>query len=330
MSSLAFILYPYSFNTNTSITVTWLFIGRIFQSAASNALWIVGLSTLADNIGSEHIGKISGVISTMAAAGTSAGPVVSGILFELGGYWASWAGVFALIFVDIVMRILMVEKPMAREKRNKCKSDPFSFFHFATTGLKLTIIVSKAAIPTAPEIAPVDPEQAPLLPAPESRETPLRVTEIGGWRFYARVFRHRGFFAGVTSFFCFSLLVASFSTTLPLYVQNVFKFDTFKTGLLFAALEGPGMILSPIFGWLKDRYGSRWPTTVGFLSTVPFFWLLGVPGDKGFEWANVGTRGQTIYIFCMVMIGCLLCLLNGLGMMEVTCKFVPFPMFSPF
>ena len=98
-------------------SVVWLFVLRVFQAAASNALWIVGVSTLADNIGSEHIGKISGMISTVAAGGTSAGPVVSGILFEVGGYWASWSGVFVLVFIDVVMRLLMVEKPSARNKQ---------------------------------------------------------------------------------------------------------------------------------------------------------------------------------------------------------------------
>lgn len=82
------------------------------------------------------------------------------------------------------------------------------------------------------------------------------------------------------------------------------------------------MILSPVFGWLKDRVGSRYPTTIGFLSVVPFLWLLGVPGDERFGWANVGDRGERIYAGCMVMIGCLLCLLNGVGTMEVTCEFL--------
>ena len=181
-----------------------------------------------------------------------------------------------------------------------------------------------AAIPAVPEIAPVDPEQEPLLPPSHennAQDMTPSVAEVTGWRFYAVVFSHRGFFTGVSCFLCFSILIASFSTTLPLHVQDVFGFDTFQMGLLFAALEGPGMVLSPVFGWFKDRFGSRIPTTVGFLSAVPLIWLLGIPGEEGFEWANVGKRGEHIYEVCMLALGCLLCLINGVGMMEVTCGF---------
>lgn len=81
------------------------------------------------------------------------------------------------------------------------------------------------------------------------------------------------------------------------------------------------MILSPVFGWIKDRIGSRIPTTVGLLSVVPFLWLSGLPGDERFEWVNADLqRGKAIYAGCMALIGCSLCLLNGVGPMEVMCK----------
>lgn len=193
------------------------------------------------------------------------------------------------------------------------------FFFFNAKETKIVVI------PTAPEIAPVDPEQAPLLAAEDgSADTNADaspVDEVKGWRFYLVLFSHRGFFTGVSCFLCFSILIASFSTTLPLHVQDVFNFNTFQMGLLFAALEGPGMVLSPLFGWFKDRYGSRIPTAVGFFSAVPLLWLLGVPGEKKFEWANVGSRGEIIYESSILALGCLLCLINGVGMMEVTCEF---------
>lgn len=52
-----------------SDTVPELLVGRFFQSVVSNAMWIVGMATLADNIGSEHMGKIAGAVSTVAVAG---------------------------------------------------------------------------------------------------------------------------------------------------------------------------------------------------------------------------------------------------------------------
>lgn len=74
---------------------------------------------------------------------------------------------------------------------------------------------------------------------------------------------------------------------------------------------------------MKDRVGSRTPTMIGFLSLSPFLFLLGVPGSENMPWANVGIRGKVIYATCMTIIGCLTCLLNGVGMMEATGKAYP-------
>lgn len=88
-----------------------LFAGRLVQAIASAFIWVVGYATIADNVQPEHLGKTYGVISLVVAAGTSAGPMVAGILFEVGGYWLAWSSAFAIILVDIVLRMLMLERP---------------------------------------------------------------------------------------------------------------------------------------------------------------------------------------------------------------------------
>lgn len=41
----------------------------------------------------------------------SAGPIVAGLLFGVAGYWAAWSGAVVFLAVDIVLRLLMIEKP---------------------------------------------------------------------------------------------------------------------------------------------------------------------------------------------------------------------------
>lgn len=74
------------------------------------------MASLADNIGSEHMGKIAGLTSALTAAGTCAGPVMAGFLFGLGGYWTAWSGAIAFLVADIIMRLLMMENPKALQK----------------------------------------------------------------------------------------------------------------------------------------------------------------------------------------------------------------------
>ncbi|KGO68928.1 Major facilitator superfamily domain, general substrate transporter [Penicillium italicum] len=273
-------------------SLTWLFIGRFFQCIVSNALYIVGMATMAENIGSEHMGKIAGLSSTLTAAGTCSGPVIAGFLFGIGGYWTAWAGAALFLVVDIIMRLLMIEKPQKR-RDTACRSRNGS-------------LCAEEHIPSS--------EIEPLLDG----DRPSTSEAIGGWRFYVCLFRQPRFTAGIVCYFVFALFIASFESTIAMHVRSTFGWGVFPVGLLFASIQGPGMILAPLVGLLKDRVGSRVPTAIGFISVVPFLWFLGVAGDDRFPWATLGTRGKIIYGVCTTMIGCFMCLLMGVGTMEAT------------
>lgn len=291
-----------AFYTNSSI-VTWLFIGRFFQCIVSNALYIVSMATMAENIGSEHMGKIAGLSSTLTSAGTCSGPVIAGFLFGIGGYWTAWAGAALFLIVDIIMRLLMIEKPQKRRDtacRTRTRNESLSLF---------------AEEHEHEHIIPSETE--PLLNEDPSSST----EEIAGWRFYICLFRQPCFAAGIVCYFVFALFIASFESTIAMHVRSAFGWGVFPVGLLFASIQGPGMILAPLVGLLKDRVGSRLPTTIGFISVAPFLWVLGVAGDDRFPWATLGTRGKIVYAVSTTMIGCCTCLLMGVGTMEATGKF---------
>ena len=92
-----------------------LFIGRLIQAIASAVMWVVAFSTIADNIEAEHLGKAYGIMSVVMAVGTTAGPMLSGILFDMGGYWCAWSSAFATLVIDIALRLLMLERPKDRK-----------------------------------------------------------------------------------------------------------------------------------------------------------------------------------------------------------------------
>lgn len=98
-----------------------LFMGRALQALASSIIWVLGFSTIADNVQSEHLGKSYGTVSMAVSVGTSAGPVLAGMLLELGGYWVAWSCAFSIIVLDIVLRLLMLERPHNTEA-GECSS----------------------------------------------------------------------------------------------------------------------------------------------------------------------------------------------------------------
>jgi hypothetical protein len=112
----------------------------------------------------------------------------------------------------------------------------------------------------------------------------------------------------------------SFDTTLPLHVLDVFHWGSLHTGILFAILQGPNAFFSVPVKWLKDRAGSRYPTSVGFLGLAMLLWLAGTPGDDRFPSANLEYRGPIIYGAAIAAIGIFMTLLNGTGMIEAASK----------
>lgn len=79
------------------IPVVVLFIARTIGAVSGMMLWIIGYSTLAENIEKRHMGTASGVVSGAVAAGILAGPAVSGFFVEKVGYWFAWSLCFGLV-----------------------------------------------------------------------------------------------------------------------------------------------------------------------------------------------------------------------------------------
>lgn len=85
------------------------FVGRIVQAIAGSGAWVTGLALLTDNVPEEHLGKVFGTAMSFISGGTLAGPVVGGTLLQLSGYWAAWSFPLALLVVDVIARLIMVE-----------------------------------------------------------------------------------------------------------------------------------------------------------------------------------------------------------------------------
>lgn len=145
--------------------------------------------------------------------------------------------------------------------------------------------------------------------------------ERSGLQFYLYVLRQRRFLGGITSFISYSLIIASFDTTLPLHVRSAFNWGSLQAGLLFLALQGPGILLGPLAGNLKDKVGTKIPAAVAFFVIGPVLMVMGVPGDGRWEWQrwfDESGRGEVVYVVGMVVVGCMIPLLSGVGVLELT------------
>ena len=81
------------------------------QAISETIIWVVGITVIADVVPIEHIGVAYTTVFMASSAGNSIGPMLSGLLYELAGYWPAWSTAFAIIGTDIVFRLLMIESP---------------------------------------------------------------------------------------------------------------------------------------------------------------------------------------------------------------------------
>ena len=85
--------------------------GRITQGLAGSGAWIVGFATLADITDDDNMGRVMGIAMSFVMAGIISGPMVAGGLLQLFGYWQAWSARAAVLVLDILARLVMIEVP---------------------------------------------------------------------------------------------------------------------------------------------------------------------------------------------------------------------------
>lgn len=290
-----------------------LFLGRVLQGISGSAIWIVGLATIANAVGEEHMGKIMGVVNSFLTAGVILGPVVSGLLLRIVGYWGTWVAPLVVLVLDMIARLVMIENPPDVKSANSPSA--------ASTTTNPNEDISE-------DTALLAEDNAAAASGYQSTSNTSSISELAkndalssSSSFYRTMLTNGRVVSALLISSATSSVLTSFDATLPLHVRDVFGWGPSVTGAMFFCLEIPCVFMGPLSGWLRDRVGVRMPTTLGLVSLAPLLWLLGVPGDEKFPWASADTRGYPIYVACMFGIGAVSPFLSGVGILELTGEF---------
>lgn len=276
--------------------------------------------------GPEHLAKAIGLVCMFISAGLLIGPTISGALYEFAGYSLTWVSAVVILVFGTILQVLMIER--SNDDQKPTESD-------AEESLASTPTLQETACSEISE----DDENSALLqsgsrppPSPTSTIGYRSLSECGGQTqppkeqenpnsasqsVYWMMLRRSRVTTALLADILFAVILASFETTIPLHIKAVFGWKTLQAGLLFLLIQLPSLVLLTPAGWLKDKIGMRYPVTIGFILFAPSLWLLGLPGADGFEWANHGNTGQTIFIVCLLGIGVWRTLLIGFGAVEV-------------
>jgi len=85
-----------------------------------------------------------------------------------------------------------------------------------------------------------------------------------------RLLCKRRFLVALWASFIEHVLLVGLDAVIALFVQSQFHWDASAAGLSFIPLYLPSL-LGPAIGRLVSRIDARWPTTLGFILSVPGF-----------------------------------------------------------
>lgn len=95
-------------------TIAVLVLGRVLQGLSAAIVWSVGLALLADTVGKD-IGYALGYVNIAMSVGLLISPVIGGAIYAAAGYYAVYYIAFAVIVCDIALRLVLIEKKVARQ-----------------------------------------------------------------------------------------------------------------------------------------------------------------------------------------------------------------------
>jgi MFS family permease len=216
-------------------------------------VWTVGLALISDSIEKEDMGQAMGYIALSMSIGSIAGPLLGGVVYARAGYYAVFAMGFALVGLDIVLRLVMIEKRFAAQW---CLSN------------EATVSTEDSTFSQTNPRDEIKPLPAPALPS--ESEKAVSIKKIQRLPPMITLLRIPRLLASLFGCFVWAVSLSSFDSALPLYVKNTFNWTSTGAGLIFICIVVPQFI-SPLIGSFSDRSGPRLPTAVGLFGAIPFW-----------------------------------------------------------
>ena len=131
-------------------TITVLALGRLFQGVSAAIVGTMGLAIVADTFEQKEIGQAMGYVSLASSIAGFMSPLLGGIVYSQGGYYAVFGMCFVLVSLDLLLRLLVVEKSNSRKGTDQYLLDPPSLL-----GLEAALSEEHASV-ISPDLDPLE------------------------------------------------------------------------------------------------------------------------------------------------------------------------------
>ena len=230
-----------------STNIWVLLAARLLEGLSTAIVSTFGFALIMDVVGRERLGSALGYTSVANSIGLLIGPVIGGVLYDYCGYFQVYLPALGLLGIEIVLRLLVIEKKKAIGTV-PCTS---SLAEPAPKAQPIPIEVDD----DAPKTTTTTIDSDPLLPS---------VTGTKPVNAYQVLLRSPQFLVALIALFSINTIACGFDSTLTPYIHDTFNMHATHAAALFLALAVP-MLLGPVAGWIADRYGPKLPTAVGLM-----------------------------------------------------------------
>ena len=223
--------------------------------------------------------------------GALVAPFVAGAVYEHAGYYVVWSVCLGVIAFDLVLRLAMIEKSVARQwlVPQHRTADGSGQVTTTESNERRRLLPDEESIPGEADhqISRVQSSYRTATQGAEDsfHEGSIKVDQIRTMPWFKRkapamatLLGSRRILAAVYGCFTHTLLISSFDAVLALFVKRTFLWSSTGAGLIFLAITIPS-ILGAFIGMLADRYGTKVVALFGFAFTIPSLALLGVVTD---------------------------------------------------
>ncbi|KAI0179583.1 MFS general substrate transporter [Hypoxylon sp. FL1284] len=277
-----------------------LILGRILQGFSAAVVWSVGCALLVDTMESA-VGVAMGYVGISMSVGLLIAPVIGGAVYSAAGYYAVYYIAFGVVGVDILLRLLMIEKKIARTNRVDVEKVG------ALSPENQDTITQESREANRPQQDSEKRNEAETT----ANQNQITVAEHTSMRSCLKtLLKSPRILAALWGLVVQAGIMMGFDATLPLFLQNTFAWNSTAAGIFFLAIFLPGF-LSPLVGWLSDRYGPKWPSFSGFCLAIPLLVCLRLVTENTIQ-------HKILLGFLLALLGIALAFANVPLMAEIT------------
>ena len=269
-------------------SIAVLAVARVLQGISAAVVWTIGLALVMDTVGPEKLGTTIGAIFGFISVGELAAPALGGLVYNQAGYGGVFALGSAILAVDFILRMLLIEKKVAA-RYGATEGDDF----FSSSEDQGQNHVDEDDDEPGERDALIKRQEVDHYVIPDGQSKVVKAFPL------LVCLKNPRLLTALLLALVQATLLATFDATIPTVAQDYFGFTSLESGLIFIALILPYVIGGPLAGRLVDRKGPKPAAVLGFgyLAVTLVLLRLARPGGKP-----------------QVVLYCGLLSLNGVGM----------------